>query len=120
MCEPAQWAGIVHKIGLDMCYWLVPITDVPIANTMVQHVTTEEMHNPDLHECIDKFNAWLKQRPDHTNFVIESNINYDYPLHIQDTCQVVDNRNETNEALHGADDIGSYNNLIRATFLLDP
>lgn len=45
--ELARWVSVAHRVGSDMCYWLIPMSGVLIANTTVQHVTNDEMRNED-------------------------------------------------------------------------
>ncbi len=46
--ELACWMGVAHRRGLDMCYWLMPVSGRPIVTSTVQHVTSEDYRNPDL------------------------------------------------------------------------
>ncbi len=51
--------GIAHRVGLDMCYWLRPVSGVPVVNSLVQHITADELHNPEIMHQIDDFNTRL-------------------------------------------------------------
>jgi hypothetical protein len=46
--ELARWMGVAHRVGLDMCYWLMPVSGVPVVNSSVQHVTAENLQNPEI------------------------------------------------------------------------
>ncbi len=46
--ELAQWMGVAHRVGSDMCYWLMPVSGVPVVNSSVQHVMADERRNPEL------------------------------------------------------------------------
>lgn len=45
-CELARWMGIVHQVGSNMCYWLMPVLGKSVVNTTVQHVTDDDHRNP--------------------------------------------------------------------------
>ena len=38
-----RWAGVSHNIGSDMCYWIIPVSGMPIADSTIQHVTRDEL-----------------------------------------------------------------------------
>lgn len=63
-----RWAGISHRVGSDMCYWIIPVSGTPISRTTVQHVTLEDMRNPEIKKQIDEFDRKLNERMDDTNF----------------------------------------------------
>jgi hypothetical protein len=69
--ELARWMGVAHKVGSEMCYWLIPVSGIPVANTTVQHVTLEEMHNPDIQVQIEAFDKALVVRLNNTNHTID-------------------------------------------------
>jgi hypothetical protein len=72
--EPARalgrWMGISHRVGSSMCYWIMPVNGKPISETTVQHVTEEDMRNPDIAEQVKVFNEKLTERLDDTNHIL--------------------------------------------------
>ena len=54
-----------------MCYWLIPKSGKPIAETTVQHVTLEDMRHPDIKAQVDVFNDQLAARLTDANFTIK-------------------------------------------------
>jgi hypothetical protein len=120
--------GVAHRVGSDMCYWLMPVSGVPVVNSSVQHVTTEDLRNPEIMQQIDDFNRRLETRLDNASFVLPGgDINNFYPNDIYDIPVLGNAENgdpeNWNNVMHErpeADDIDSYDNLIGATFLLDP
>eukprot|EP00804_Cyclotella_cryptica_P025206 CCRYP_010330-RA/>CCRYP_010330-RA protein AED:0.37 eAED:0.37 QI:0/0/0/1/1/1/2/0/416 len=62
-----RFAGVSHRVGRDMCYWIMPVSGIPISDTTVQHVTTEDLLNPDIKSQVDKFNEKLVAWIDDTN-----------------------------------------------------
>ncbi len=126
--ELARWMGVAHRVGADMCYWLMPVSGVPVVNSSVQHVTAEDLRDPQIKERVEDFNHRLDVRLDDTNFVLANgDIDEYYPedvyeVPIQDIAENGDPYNgdiALNERPE-ADDVDSYDKLIGATFLLDP
>ena len=64
--ELARWMGVAHRVGSDMCYWLMPVSGVPVVNSSVQHVTAEDLQNPEIMQQIDDFNRRLETQLDDT------------------------------------------------------
>ena len=63
-----RWLGISHRIGSDMCYWILLNSGKVVSSTTVQHVTRENMDDPDTKSKIDIFNQEVNTRLDDTNF----------------------------------------------------
>ena len=111
-----------------MCYWLIPVSGVPVVNSSVQHVMAEDLQNPEIMQRIDDFNRRLETRLDDTSFVLPGgDIDDFYPNDIYNIPVLGNAKNgdpeNGNNVMHErpeADDIDSYDNLIGATFLLDP
>ncbi len=113
----ARWMGVAHRHGSDMCYWLMPLSGIPITTT-VQHVTSDDYRNPDLKHRINEFNTQLSQRLDNTIFVLPGNdINDYYPNNVYNiTLQ----RETPDGDSPTRDEQEQFKNLNGATFLLDP
>ena len=65
-----RWLGVSHRIGSDMCYWIMPVSGNPIAETTVQHVTRDDILDADISAQITEFNQNLTKRLDDTNFIL--------------------------------------------------
>ena len=39
----ARWLGISHRVGSDMCYWLITESGKLISKTSVEHITRDDM-----------------------------------------------------------------------------
>eukprot|EP01082_Thalassiosira_pseudonana_P000209 g18.t1 g18 contig1:46045-47384(+) len=37
-----RWSGVSHRVGSDMCYWIMPVSGQMISETTVQHVTSND------------------------------------------------------------------------------
>jgi hypothetical protein len=120
--ELARWMGVAHRVGSDMCYWLMPVSGVPVVNTTVQHVTSEDLRNVDIQAQVDDFNTRLHQRLEDTNFVLPGN-DIDYYPTDQYTIDLEngdpENGDADDEGQPEADTIDDYDTLVGATFLLD-
>ena len=64
-----RWLGISHKIGSDMCYWVLTVSGNVIARTTVQHVNRDEYLDLVMCERIKEFDEKIEKRLDDTNFV---------------------------------------------------
>jgi hypothetical protein len=119
----ARWVGVAHRVGSSMCYWLIPISGILIANTSVQHVIQDDYNNPNIKRQIDSFNAGLTERLDDANFTIngEDIIN---PLDIYDNTTSDDQPWEENHTntLPEIEDLNEeiMDQYVGTTFLLDP
>ena len=47
--------GVAGRIGIDMSYFTMPISDQPMAQRTVQHVTRDDMLDPDISVQIKAF-----------------------------------------------------------------
>ncbi|KAL3798057.1 hypothetical protein HJC23_012348 [Cyclotella cryptica] len=51
-----------------MCYWVIPITGAPVADTTVQHITRDDMNDPTIKMMIEEFNTKLTANLNNSNF----------------------------------------------------
>ncbi len=63
-----KWLGVAHRVGSDMCYWILTVTGDIIAETTVQHVTREDLDNPSIATQVKEFDDKLNERLNDTNF----------------------------------------------------
>ncbi len=85
-----RWLGISHKIGSDMCYWILTVSGKIIARTTVQHVTREDLLDQHLGDKIKEFDKALEIRMDDTNFVNDKGDDF-----------YINDIKEADEAAHG-------------------
>lgn len=117
--ELARWVGVANNIGSDMCYWLIPVSGIPIASTAVQHVTADDMRDHDIRQRVEQFNQRLAKRLDDTNFEINADRNPD-DVYIEDIDDGEGTGQDDDNDWPEADDVEHYDKWIGATFLLDP
>ena len=67
----ARWLGVAHRVGSDLCYWLLLSSGKVIARTTVQHVTREDMLNDDVRRLTDEFDRDVDERLDDQAFLAE-------------------------------------------------
>ena len=53
-----------------MCYWLLPVSDVPISDTTVQHVRRDDLVDNDTKARVGAFNKQLEVSLDVKNFLL--------------------------------------------------
>ena len=66
-----KWMGVVQRVGREMSYWIMPISSQPILEKTVQHITRDDMLNPDTAVQIKKFHQALTERLDYHYFIID-------------------------------------------------
>lgn len=121
--ELARWMGVAHRVGSDMCYWLMPVSGIPVVNTTVQHVTLEDLRNPEIKARVEEFNTKLDERLNDTNFVLPGNdLDHYYPRDSYeiDVVEDAENGDFDDDGDPDDDNVDAYDKLIGATFLLDP
>jgi hypothetical protein len=66
-----RWLGVSHRVGLDLCYWLVTDSGQVVSKTSVEHVTHDDYLNEDTKKRIKRFDEKLEEHLDDTNFVLQ-------------------------------------------------
>jgi hypothetical protein len=65
-----KWLGVAHRVGSDLCYWILDNNGNILARTTVQHVTDMDRQSPETAENIRVFNEGLDVRLDDENHVL--------------------------------------------------
>lgn len=65
-----RWMGVSHRVGSDMCYWILTVSGKLISNTSVQHVIRTEYESPATKALIKEFNEKLSERLAVDNFIL--------------------------------------------------
>ena len=50
----ARWLGVLHRVGSDLCYWLITDSGKVISMTSVEHVMRDDYLQEDLNKEIDE------------------------------------------------------------------
>ena len=53
----AIWLGILHRVGSDMCYWLITGSGKPVLKTSIGNVTRDDMLASGTNQQIDTINT---------------------------------------------------------------
>ena len=70
--ELGRWLGVSHRVGSDMCYWILTVTGNVISESTVQHVTRDDTLDPNISQQIEDFNERVNDRLDDTNFKLSN------------------------------------------------
>jgi hypothetical protein len=66
-----RWLGVSHRVGSDLCYWLITNSGQVVSKTSVEHVTRDDYLHEDTKKRIERFNEKLEERLDDTNFILQ-------------------------------------------------
>jgi hypothetical protein len=67
----ARWLGVAHRVGSDLCYWLLLDSGKVIARTTVQHVVRDDYLNNDVKGDIESFDRSVDERLSDHNFMAD-------------------------------------------------
>ena len=67
----ARWLSVTHRIGSDLCYWLILESGKIIARTTVQHVVRDDYLNDDVKVELDRFGRSVDDRLSDWNFGLD-------------------------------------------------
>ena len=66
----ARWLGVAHRVGSDLCFWLLTSKGNVIARTTVQHVTREDFLDEATRVQIAQFDQGVNDRLNDDNHQI--------------------------------------------------
>jgi hypothetical protein len=58
----SRWLGVSHRVGHPMCFWVLPISGVPISRSTVQAATKDELDSPDTKAKLAEFDQRVAER----------------------------------------------------------
>ena len=67
----ARWRGVAHRVGSNLCYWLLLESGKVIARTTVQHVIRDNYLNDDVKRDIESFDQSVEERLSDQNFMAD-------------------------------------------------
>jgi len=67
-----RYLGVARKVGTGMTYFILTRSGKVIAESSVQHVTREDMENPDIRGQFEQFNTEVKKKLNDENFKLET------------------------------------------------
>ena len=66
-----RWLGVSHRVGSDLCYWIITNSGQLVSKTSVEHVTQDDYLQPDTRKEIEEFNRQLEERLKDDNFILK-------------------------------------------------
>jgi hypothetical protein len=72
-----RWLGISHRVGSDLCYWIVTNSGQVVLKTSVEHVTRNDYLNEGTKAKVKEFEKKLGERLDDSNFILQGEDNVD-------------------------------------------
>jgi hypothetical protein len=75
-----RWLGVSHRVGSDLCYWIVTDSQQVVSKTSVEHVTRDDYLNEDTKAKVKEFEKKLGERLDDSNFILQGEDNVDLKM----------------------------------------
>jgi hypothetical protein len=72
-----RWLGVSHRVGSDLCYWIVTDSGQVVSKTSVEHVTHDDYLNEDTKAKVKEFEKKLGECLDDSNFILQGEDNVD-------------------------------------------
>ena len=66
-----RWLGVAHRVGSDLCSWLLLESGKVIARTTVQHVVRDDYLNDDVKRDFESFDRSVEDRLSDQNFMTD-------------------------------------------------
>ena len=51
-----RWLGVAHRVGQALCYWILPVSGVPIARSMVQPISKDDLATNEVGDELASYN----------------------------------------------------------------
>ena len=68
---PGRWLGVAHRVGQALCYWILPVSGVPIARSMVQPISKDALAMKEVIDELASYNMSIA--------VFFAKMNHEYP-----------------------------------------
>ena len=52
-----RWLGVAHRVGQALCYWILPVSGVPIARSTVQPISKDDLATKEVIEELASYNV---------------------------------------------------------------
>jgi hypothetical protein len=115
-----RWLGVAHRVGSDMCYWVLKDNGTVVSRTTVQHITIDDLAKDDTARKLHEFDEKVKERLDDTNFQLHTDMdNAFFALDMQDDSAPDENELELNKednVIPDTDDILEKENATSDAF----
>jgi len=57
-----RWLGVAHRVGQAMCYWLLPISGVPIVRTTIESITQTDLMTENIKSQLSAFDLEIDRK----------------------------------------------------------
>jgi Reverse transcriptase (RNA-dependent DNA polymerase) len=64
-----RWLGVAHRVGSNLCYWILTASAKVVARTTVQHITELELLDPVIKQKVVDYGNLVKQLLDDRNHI---------------------------------------------------
>ena len=51
-----RWLGVAHRVGQALCYWIIPVSGVPIARSTVQPISKDDLARKEVIDELASYN----------------------------------------------------------------
>ncbi|KAI2489216.1 Reverse transcriptase (RNA-dependent DNA polymerase) [Fragilaria crotonensis] len=82
-----RWLGVAHRVGSDLCYWILVASGNVIARTTVQHVAREDILNEETKKQIAMFDENVDQRLNEDGFYVDGPMDSSFFIQDEDSDQ---------------------------------
>ena len=66
------WLGVAHRVGSDLCYWILTKSGKVVARTTVQHITKADQEREEIRQKMKEFQLIVVERLNDANFTDDS------------------------------------------------
>ena len=67
-----RWLGVAHRVGSDMCFWVLKENGNVLARTTVQHIPELDLRKDEIKQRLIEYDEAVTLRLDDTNFIIQN------------------------------------------------
>jgi hypothetical protein len=57
-----HWIGVAHNIGQAMCFWVLPMSGIPIARSTVQPISIEDLQVPATKDALKRYDQAIQEK----------------------------------------------------------
>ena len=74
----------MHRVGSNLCYWLITESGKIVSKTSVEHVTRDDYLQAEAKATIDTFNQRLEEALDDANFAVDGEGEFESMYYLED------------------------------------
>jgi hypothetical protein len=58
----ARWLGVAHRVGQAMCFWMLPVSGIPIARTTIQSLTPAVLQKENIKQLLLAYDSEINTK----------------------------------------------------------